>query len=136
MKTLYTAHVSVTGGRDGRATTADGALDLPLAMPRALGGSGSGVNPEQLFASGFAACFTSSIRHAAKQRGLDAGDVRVEATVHLTLADDGRFGLAVSLTPTVPGLDGADRDAVLAEAERICAYSNATRGQVGLTIAA
>ncbi len=130
MKQLYTAMVHVSGGRDGRAATEDGQLDVALAMPKALGGSGQGANPEQLFAAGYAACFTSSIRFAAKGLGLDAGDVRVRGTAVLVAADDGAFLIEAELAVSAPGLRGSERDAVLAEAKRICAYSNATRGNV------
>ncbi len=134
MPDLYTAHVHVSGGRNGHARADDGLLDLPLALPGALGGRGGASNPEQLFAAGFAACFTSSLEHAARQARLNPGTVTVDAAVTLTNAEDGTYGLKVTLTPGLPGLDAAQRAAVIAEAERICAYSNATRGLVGLTI--
>jgi lipoyl-dependent peroxiredoxin len=130
MKTLYEASVRVTGGRAGHATSSDGMLDLPLAFPTVLGGSGQGTNPEQLFAAGYAACFNASLRHAAKSLDLDAGDVTIEARTHLTVADGGAYGIGVKMELDLPGLAPADRDRVIAEAKRICAYSNATRGNV------
>lgn len=136
MKTLFTTRSTVTGGRDGRAVSDDGQFDLPLAFPVALGGSGKGTNPEALFGAGFAACFNSSLRNVAKGLQLDAGDVTVAATVSLTLSDNGAYGITVALDATLPGLTGPDRDRVLAEAERVCAYSNATRGNVELTVRA
>ncbi len=134
MKQLYSTKVHVSGGRDGRATSEDGRFDIALAMPKALGGSGEGLNPEQLFAAGYGACFTSSIRFAAKGLGLDAGAVTVQATATLVAADDGAFLIEAELDVSAPGLTGAERDAVLAEAKRICAYSNATRGNVSTRI--
>jgi len=134
MTDLYTTTVDVAGGRNGRAVSDDGRIDMALAMPKALGGSGEGSNPEQLFAAGFAACFNSSIRFAAQGRGLDAGEVTVRSTVTLVKAADGAFGVKARLAVAVPGLTGADRDAVIAEAKRVCAYTNATRGNVDTTI--
>ena len=134
MKTLYETTVRVTGGRDGRATSDDGRLAVALALPKTIGGSGEGSNPEQLFAAGLAACFNSSLRFAARSKGLDAGDVAVAATVGLTMSDAGTYGLAAMLDVTLPGIDPAARPAVVAEAERICAYTNATRGNVALTV--
>lgn len=133
MKDLYTAHVRVTGGRDGAAKSDDRHLSVALALPKAIGGSGAGSNPEQLFAAGFAGCFTSSIKFVAQQKSLDAGDVAIDAQVVLGLQEDGRYGLKARLDVSVPGLSGADLDAVLSEAKRICAYTNATRGNVETT---
>jgi lipoyl-dependent peroxiredoxin len=129
-KNLYTAKIHVDGGRDGRATADDAKLDVAMAMPTALGGSGNGTNPEQLFAAGFAGCFASSLKFAAQAKKLDAGAVAVDGEATLLANDDGSFGLKVSLIAHIPGLTGADRDAVVAEAKRICAYTNATRGNV------
>lgn len=133
-KVLYTADVEVTGGRDGRAVSDDGLLDLALTLPKSLGGSGLASNPEQLFAAGFGACFNSSVRHSAKRLGLDAGNVDVRSAVSLLAWDDGSFGLAVALTVAMPGLTGEQAQVVLAEAERVCAYTNATRGNVAAEI--
>jgi lipoyl-dependent peroxiredoxin len=133
MKELYTAAVQVTGGRDGRAISSDGHLDIPLALPKAIGGSGEGANPELLFAAGFAACFASSIKFVAHQKNLDAGEVTVGADVILGLTESGTYGLKAALDVAVPGLSGANLETVIAEAKRICAYTNATRGQVETT---
>ena len=135
MKTLYETTVHVTGGRDGSARSDDGKLDVGLALPKEIGGSGKGSNPEQLFAAGFGACFNSSLRHAARTMGHDAGDVTVDATVSLTMGEDGAFGIAARLAVQLSGLDAAVRDGVIAEAKRICAYTNATRGNVAVEIA-
>jgi len=134
MKELFKTVVNVTGGRDGRAVAQDGKLDVVMAFPAALGGSGAGSNPEQLFAAGFAGCFNSSLRFAAKGMGLDAGDVTVTATVALTLDDAGAFGIVADLVAETPGVSGADRDRVIAEAKRICAYSNLMRGAGSVTV--
>jgi len=129
-KNLYTAKIHVDGGRDGRATADDAKLDVALAMPTALGGSGNGTNPEQLFAAGFAGCFASSLKFAAQAQKRDAGAVTVDGEATLVANDDGSFGLAIRLVARIPGLAGAERDAVVAEAKRICAYTNATRANV------
>jgi Ohr subfamily peroxiredoxin len=133
MKDLYTARVHVSGGRDGAARSDDGKLDVALAMPAALGGSGAGANPEQLFAAGFAGCFTSSLKYVAQQRKLYAGAVEVDAIVTLVLKDDGGYGLKALLDVKAPGLSGADLEVVVEHAKRVCAYSNATRGNVDTT---
>lgn len=133
-KSLYTTSVTITGGRDGRASSDDGLLDVALAMPVALGGKGGATNPEQLFAAGFGACFTSSILHSARRLGVGAVDVTVRSAATLLARDDGSFGLAVVLSVAMPTLSEEDRARLLAEAERVCAYTNATRGNVVVEI--
>lgn len=130
MKTLYTELVTVTGGRDGRATAADGHLDVPLALPIAIGGTGHGSNPEQLFAAAYGACFTSSVRYVAGQRKVELGLARTEATVSVSLSDDGRYLLGVQLALYLAAPSSNDVSAVIEEARRICAFSNATRGNL------
>ena len=130
MKSLYTAHVNVTSGRDGGARSADGQLDVKLALPTAIGGDGKGTNPEQLFVAGFAACFASSIKAAAAARKVAAGTVSIDADAVLSVRDDGSYLVShVTLKVHAPTLGDA-APAVLEEAKRICAYSNATRGNV------
>jgi lipoyl-dependent peroxiredoxin len=127
-KELYSTHVAITGGRDGSAKSDDGKLAVALALPVAIGGSGNGTNPEQLFAAGFGACFTSSLAFAAKGMGVAAGQISVAVTVTLTLDDTGAFGIQARLVADLPNLTDADREWVIAEARRICAYSNALKG--------
>lgn len=133
MKDLYIAKVGIKHGRDGSARSSDGALDVKLAFPTELGGNGQGTNPEQLFAAGFSACFASAIRFAAGQKHLNAGEVVIDTAVTLFVREDGRYGLRADFDVTVPGLSGADLDEVVAEAKRICAYTNATAGNVETT---
>lgn len=135
-KSLYTTQVTVTGGRDGRAQSDDGRLDVTLALPEALGGNGKGTNPEQLFAAGFAGCFTSSLKAVAHQQKKPVDGIAVQGAVTVTLNDAGQYGLRVRLTVTLPGLSADEGAALIAGAERICAYTNATRGNVGLEIVA
>lgn len=134
-KDLYGTQVAVTGGRDGSARSDDGKLDVALALPTAIGGSGKGTNPEQLFAAGFGACFTSSLAFAAKGMGLSPGPVSVDAFVTLTVDDTGAYGIRARLAARLPGLSDADADRVIAEARRICAYSNALKGTAEVSVA-
>jgi Ohr subfamily peroxiredoxin len=108
-KELYTTHVAISGGRDGSARSDDGKLSVALAMPPGIGGSGNGTNPEQLFAAGFGACFTSSLAFAAKGMGLSSGPVSVAATVTLTVDDAGAFGIKADLVANLPGPVGQRR---------------------------
>lgn len=134
MKDLYTAHVSITSGRDGSATSADGQLDVKLGFPKELGGDGGAANPEQLFVAGYAACFATSIKAAAGSLKTSVGSVQIDAQATLAVREDGSYLVSqVQLMVHAPRLGNA-ADAVIAEAKRICAYSNATRGNVTLTV--
>lgn len=133
MKDLYTAEVQVTSGRDGTAQSSDGHLLVQLAFPKALGGTGHGVNPEQLFVAGYAACFASSIKGAAAHLKQVVSDVRVHAEGVLSVRDDGSY-LVSRVRLEVHATGWTDANAVIEEARRICAYSNATRGNVATEI--
>jgi Ohr subfamily peroxiredoxin len=134
MKTLYTATVTARSGRDGAARSDDGLLDIPLAFPPALGGPGGAANPEQLFAAGFAACFASSVKASAQKLGVRLAGVEVQAAATLAVRDDGAFVIdELVLAVRAEGL-AAQADAVLAEAERICAYTNSTRGNTRVRV--
>lgn len=128
MKKLYTTTVVIKGGRDGKARSDDAQLDVALAFPKVLGGSGNGTNPEQLFAAGFGACFTSSLGVAAKSLGLSPQSIAVSATVTLTVNEAGAYGIDALLEPVVEGLGQSDTLRLVDEARRICAYSNALKG--------
>ena len=131
MKTLYEAHASATGGRDGHVTTNDGTLDLRLSLPKGLGGAGGpGANPEQLFAAGYAACFDNALIHVARQQKIKLEGARVDATVGIGPNDRGGFALAVRLEVTVPGMPREEAQALVAQAHAVCPYSNAVRGNV------
>jgi lipoyl-dependent peroxiredoxin len=135
VKTLYTAEALATGeGRDGHGRTSDGRLDLDLATPPELGGSGNGANPEQLFAVGYAACFHSALRLVARQEKADVSDSAVGARVSLGQIDGGGFGLAVELEITLPNLDHDAAQALAEKAHQVCPYSNATRGNIEVTL--
>lgn len=135
MRILYQAHGTATGGRNGRAFTDDGKLDLRLAMPSALGGQGGeGTNPEQLFACGYAACFDSALAHVARQKKVNPGETRVDATVGIGPNDKGGFALAIRLSVVVPGLPRDEAQGLIEEAHAVCPYSNAVSGNVDVVL--
>ncbi len=129
-KALYTAVATSTAGREGRAKSDDGALDLALAVPKGLGGTGGyGTNPEQLFAAGYSACFGSAVAHVARVRKIRTGPVSVTAKVTIGPVAE-RFGLAVELSVAIPELPRDQATALLDAAHQVCPYSNATRGNI------
>ena len=135
MKTLYTAEALATGeGRDGHGRTSDGKLDLDLAIPKEMGGSGNGTNPEQLFAVGYAACYHSALRLVGRQDKVDVTDSSVGARVSLGTLDNGGFGLAVELEIALPNMDHDAAQALADKAHLVCPYSNATRGNIDVKI--
>lgn len=135
MKPLYIAEALSTGdGRNGHGRTSDGKLDLDLTTPKEMGGSGTGTNPEQLFAIGYAACFHSALRLVAGQAKADVSDSAVGARVSLGALDGGAFGLAVELEITLPNVDRSTAQALAEKAHQVCPYSNATRGNIEVTL--
>lgn len=131
-KTLYTAHVHVTGGREGAARSSDGRLDVKLATP---GGTGAGTNPEQLFAAGWSACFEGAMAIAAKARGiaLPAG-LAIDAEVDLRSGADG-YALAARLNVSVPGVEPEIARQLIEAAHRTCPYSKAIKGNIDAVVA-
>ena len=133
-KVLYAAHAKSTGGRDGTTRTSDGLLDLALRVPKEMGGPGGGVNPEQLFAAGYSACFVGAMKFVAGQDKIALpADTSIEATVGIGQIPQG-FGIEVQLAVTVPGVDRAVAQSVIDRAHQVCPYSNATRGNIEVTI--
>jgi len=131
----YTA-VATASGRDSRAVTADGQLDIQLAMPKEMGGTGDGLNPEQLFAAGWAACFSTVLDILAKRQNLDAKDVAVTAEVSLVPAG-GRLDLAAVLRVELPDhLRGEVGDKLLEATHATCPYSRATHGNISVDVIA
>ena len=129
-KILYTATATSTGGRDGRSKSDDGVLDLGLAVPKGLGGSGAaGTNPEQLFAAGYSACFASAIGHVARMQKIKTGTIVVSAKVSIGPVGQA-FGLAVELTASIPDVTPEQAKQLLDTAHQVCPYSNATRGNI------
>ena len=135
---IYTAEAHVTGGRaEGHGRTSDGALDVDLRLPREMGGDERGTNPEQLFAVGYAACFESALGTVARRRRQEAGDVAIDSRVMLVPTADRRFELAVTLAVTLPSIADPDEAVDLVrEADQVCPYSNAIRGNVDVSVTA
>ncbi|MCX4545421.1 Ohr family peroxiredoxin [Streptomyces sp. NBC_01565] len=134
-QTLYTATAHASGGRTGTVATDDGRLNLQLAPPRKK--TPSATNPEQLFAAGYAACFTSALAEVAGEAGVDATAARVTCEVRLGTTDTpGGYGLAVTLTVSVPGRSAAELEPLLHRADATCPYSQAVRGNIPLTLVA
>jgi osmotically inducible protein OsmC len=133
-KVLYTAEATSTGdGRNGHVVSSDGRLDLDLALPPEMGGSGNGTNPEQLFAAGYSACFHSALRLVARRAGVDPGESAVTGQVGIGPEGEA-FGLVVTLVISIPGLD-RERTRELAEAaHQVCPYSRATRGNISVEL--
>ncbi|NOU30700.1 MAG: Ohr family peroxiredoxin [Polyangiaceae bacterium] len=129
MSILYTAHATVKNGRDGSVRTDDGKLELALAFPESLGGSGKGTNPEQLFAAGYGACFASTLANVAKAEGELVRNVQVDSAVDLHF-DAVNYDLGVRLTVRAEGVDQATLDALVEKAKAACPYSRATRNNV------
>lgn len=133
---LYTTSARATGGRDGRSGTLDGALDVKLTTPKELGGAGGeGNNPEQLFATGYAACFLGAMKFVASQGGPKVpADTTVTSTVGIGPRSEGGFGLEISLAISLPGVPHADAVALVEKAHQVCPYSNATRNNIDVKL--
>lgn len=133
-KILYTADATVTGGREGRAVTADGKLDLKMDKPVEMGGKGDGFNPEQLFAAGYSACFLGALKFVAGQAKVAVpSDASINGLVSIGTIPNG-FGLQIELKIKLPGLDRAIAQDLINKANIVCPYSNATRGNVDVTL--
>ncbi len=133
-KVVYQAHAKATGGRDGTTRTSDGLLDLKLAIPKEMGGAGGGVNPEQLFAAGYSACFIGAMKFVATQEKVALPvDTCIDATVGIGAIPQG-FGIEVELKVHIPGMEHSAAQALVEKAHGVCPYSNATRGNIDVTI--
>jgi len=135
-RVLYTAEATVTGGRSGHGRTSDGHLDVILSIPPEMGGPGGpGTNPEQLFATGYAACFQSALASVARRDGLPVDDSTVTARVGIGPLGEGRYGLVVTLRIHLPSIaDRATAEDLVAQAHQRCPYSNAIRGNVDVSL--
>jgi len=138
--TIYTAQAHVTGGRaEGHGRSSDGALDVQLRLPQEMGGDGSepGTNPEQLFAVGYAACFEGALGVVGRREKAELGDVAIDSSVSLSPNGSGGFQLSVELAVTLPDVDDAElAKKIVAAAHEVCPYSNATRGNIEVTLTA
>jgi osmotically inducible protein OsmC len=135
-RVLYTAAATVTGGRaSGHGRTSDGALDVQLRSPKEMGGDGGGTNPEQLFAVGYAACFESALGVIGRREHAEVGDVSIDSRVSLLPTEERGFSLAVELDVTLPQVADPELAArLVAAAHQVCPYSNATRGNIDVTL--
>jgi osmotically inducible protein OsmC len=134
-KVLYSATATATGGREGRAVSSDNALDVQLSTPRELGGAGGpGTNPEQMFAAGYSACFIGAMKAvAAREKITLPADVSIEGRVGIGPIPNG-FGIEAELKISLPGMDRDAAEALVAKAHQVCPYSNATRGNIDVTL--
>jgi osmotically inducible protein OsmC len=135
---IYTAEAHVTGGRtEGHGRTADGQLEVDLRVPKELGGEQEGTNPEELFAVGYAACFEGALGTVARRAKEEMGDVAIDSKVMLVTTEDRAFTVAVELDVTLPAIDDpAKAVELVAAAHKVCPYSNATRGNIDVTLTA
>jgi Ohr subfamily peroxiredoxin len=136
-KTLYTAEATVTGGRaEGHGKTTDGALEVDLRLPTEMGGQGGGTNPEELFAVGYAACFEGALGAVARRAKVEVGDVSIDSKVSLHPNEARGFDLSVQLDVTLPSVDDEQAAELVKAAHQVCPYSNATRGNIPVTLTA
>lgn len=131
----YRAYAEATGGRDGRAISSDGVLDVALTTPKELGGAGGpGTNPEQLFAAGYSACFIGAMKYVAGRDKLAIpSDASIEGVVGIGAIPNG-FGIEVELRISLPGMDREQAQTLIERAHIVCPYSNATRGNIDVTL--
>lgn len=133
-KVLYTAHARSTGGRDGRSVADDGHLDLKLDPPKEMGGKGEGTNPESLFAAGYSACFIGAIKAVARAQKIAVpDDIAIDASVGIGPISHG-FGISADLKVHIPGMDRDAAQKLVEAAHQVCPYSNATRGNVEVSL--
>ena len=136
-KAIYTAEAHVTGGRaDGHGKTSDGRLEVDLRLPTEMGGQGDGTNPEELFAVGYAACFEGALGAVGRREKLEVGDVAIDSKVSLHPGPERTFILSVVLDVTLPSVEGDAAVNLVREAHKVCPYSNATRGNIDVTLTA
>lgn len=133
MKTLYETRATASAGRQGQVSTDDGLLDVALAYPKAMGGSGLATNPEQLFAAGYAACFSNAILHVAKMAKVAITEAPVSAVVGIGANESGGFALTVALEVNLE-LPQADAESLVRHAHQVCPYSNATRNNIDVKL--
>jgi Ohr subfamily peroxiredoxin len=135
MDAIYTAVATSTGeGRNGHVVSSDGFINADLATPVEMGGAGGATNPEQLFAAGYSACFHSALKGQSKALGIPVNDSAVTAEVGIGKLDAGGFGLVIALRVELGGISQEDAEKLAAAAHQVCPYSNATRGNVDVTI--
>ena len=133
-KVVYTAHATSTGGRDGGSKSDDGKLQVKLAVPKEMGGNGDGTNPEQLFAAGYSACFLGAMKFVAgQQKTVLPAATSISADIGIGQIPGG-FGIQAALTVSIPGMEHSAAVALVEAAHKVCPYSNATRGNIDVTL--
>ena len=132
---IYTGTATATGGRDGTAKSSDDRLQVNLSVPKALGGDdGQGTNPEQMFAAGYSACFIGALKHVAGAQKITLGsDISVTADVSIGSIEKG-FAIAAKLTVDLADMEQQQAESLVAQAHEVCPYSNATRGNIEVTL--
>ena len=131
---VYTAVATAENGRDGRVSSDDGKLDVVVNPPKEMGGSGAGTNPEQLFAAGYSACFQGALGVVARQEKADIAGSTVTAKVGFGKTAAGGFGLKVDISASIPNVDAETAKSLVVKAHQVCPYSNATRGNIEVTL--
>lgn len=131
MKNLYTTKATATGGRNGQVKSENGIIDLEVRLPKALGGANDDfVNPEMLFAAGYAACFDSALNLVIKKENIQTGITSVTSNISIGQTETGGFGLEAELHATIPGVTMEVAQSLIEKAHQVCPYSNATRGNM------
>ncbi|MBW1600959.1 organic hydroperoxide resistance protein [Streptomyces sp. JJ66] len=131
---LYTAVATAENGRDGKVASDDGKLDVVVNPPKEMGGSGAGTNPEQLFAAGYSACFQGALGVVSRKENADISGSTVTAEVGIGKTPEGGFGLKVVIKAAIPNVDEATARDLVEKAHQVCPYSNATRGNIEVTL--
>jgi len=134
MDVLYWTEATAWGGREGRTASSDGVLDLELAYPKEVGGPGGKTNPEQLFAAGYASCFHNALKLVARKEKVDVNESAVTARVGLGATESGAFEIAVQLEAELPDVERSVAEDLVAKAHQVCPYSNATRGNIEVSL--
>ena len=135
MQVAYQASATATGdGRNGHTRSSDGVLDVDVAVPKEMGGPGGATNPEQLFAAGYAACFHSALKLVAARRRITLTDTAITVDVAIGPDDTGGFRLQAAIEAELPGVDDSTARQLLEQAHQVCPYSNATRGNIDVTL--
>jgi len=137
MNALYKTTAVSTGGRDGKVIVENSPLEFDMALPAEMGGTKkAGVNPEQLFAAAYSACFSSALQHVIRTRKLHIPTPKVQITVGIGKNDADGFALMAEIVATLSGIDQISADEVVKEAHNVCPYSNATRGNIEVSVIA
>ena len=134
MNLLYTTTAVSTGGRSGKVAVNGSSLEFDMSPPAEMGGTKQGVNPEQLFAAGYAACFGSALQHVVRVRKLHIPAPDVRLTVGISKDEAGGYFLNAEIVGILKGVDQNLADELVKEAHTVCPYSKATMGNIKVTL--